>query len=133
MGCDGPALRRRDVSGRRQRQVGKATAPLIAVLAVVVVVAAVEFYAIEKFGRRNAAPPAAIAARAAPTAASPIGFIDAPASESIRGPAVVVSGWPSRVNSTPTISPSPRTSPMTGNSAWSLRRPPSNCSPRAAA
>ena len=77
-----------------RRQVGKATTPLIAVLAVVVGVAAIEFYAIQKFGRRSAAPPpppATIAA--APTAAKPIGFIDAPASESIRGPAVLISGW----------------------------------------
>ena len=79
-----------------RRQIGKATTPLIAVLAVVVAVAAIEFYAIQKFGRRSAAPPpppATIAAGTAPTAAKPIGFIDAPASESIRGPAVVVSGW----------------------------------------
>jgi hypothetical protein len=65
------------------------------VLAVVVAVAAIEFYAIQKFGRRSAGPstPATIAAGTAPTAAHPIGFVDAPASDSIRGPAVVVSGW----------------------------------------
>jgi hypothetical protein len=78
-----------------RRQVGKATTPLLAVLVVVVAVAAVELYAIQKFGRRGAAPPpaATIAAGTAPTAAKPIGFVDAPASESIRGPAVVVLGW----------------------------------------
>ena len=56
MGRDGPAAPRRDVSGRLHRQVGKATAPLLAVLAVVVAVAAIEFYAIQKFGRRGTAP-----------------------------------------------------------------------------
>jgi hypothetical protein len=78
-----------------RRQVGRATTPLIAVLAVVATVAAIELYAIQKFGRRSAAPapPAAFAAGTAPAAAQPIGFVDAPASESIRGPAVVVSGW----------------------------------------
>jgi len=83
------------VSGGLRRPVGTATVPLLAVLAVVVAVAAIEFYAIQKFGRRDAAPalPATIAAGTAPTAAKPIGFIDVPASESIRGPAVVVSGW----------------------------------------
>jgi hypothetical protein len=95
VGRDEQAARRRDVSGRLEKQVGKATAPLIAVLAVVVAVAAIEFYAIQKFGRPSAGPsaPATIAASTAPTAANPIGFVDAPASESIRGPAVVVSGW----------------------------------------
>ena len=87
----------RDVLGnlRVRRHIGRATTPLIAVLAVVAAVAAIELYAIQKFGRRSAAPPppAASAAGTAPTAAKPIGFVDAPASESIRGPAVDVSGW----------------------------------------
>ncbi len=43
MGRDEQAALRRDVSGHLREQVGKATAPLIAVLAVLVAVAAIEF------------------------------------------------------------------------------------------
>ncbi len=107
---------------RSRPQQGKATATLVVVLGIAVLVAAIEIYAIRTLGRRGSAvppPPPATAAptpgtsaptpgasdstvvaatAAAPTGATaaaegPIGFVDAPASESIRGPRVVASGW----------------------------------------
>ncbi len=76
---------------RARPQRGKATT-LVAVLGVAVAVAAIEFYAIQKFGRRSTAPPMP-GTIAAPVVAQPIGYVDVPAAESMRGPAVVVSGW----------------------------------------
>ena len=83
------------MNARKGAQAGRSAPTLVAVLGIVVALAAIEFYAIQKFGRRSAAPPAqAVAPAAAPAVVpGPVGFVDAPAAESIRGPRVVVSGW----------------------------------------
>lgn len=71
---------------------GRTASTLAVVLGIAATVAAIEFYAIQKFGRRDPVLPDPPRTAAEPTA-SPIGFIDAPASDSIVGPRVVVSGW----------------------------------------
>ncbi len=75
---------------------GRASRALLAVLAIAVTLAGVEFYALTQYGRphRTAPTPAAPApATPAPAPAPALGWIDRPAGDTLVGPVVTLDGW----------------------------------------
>ena len=76
------------------RQRGRISAAIVVVVAIIAMLAGVEFYALGKFGRvrttESASAPVTVAA-ALP--AGTIGFVDRPVDESVIGTSIAISGW----------------------------------------
>jgi len=97
------SLQRRARPAQRER--GRASRALLAVVAVALALAAIEFYALLEHGRPHrsvveapapnppSAPAPQPAAAAAPAAAPAIGWLDRPSAPTVVGPRLDVSGW----------------------------------------